>query len=81
MPVLVEVVDHPDTALLGDLNSLLPQLSTTAKVMSLAGLTSILGNDGATLIVARTTRVVGALTLVVFQLPTGMRARIEDDRG
>jgi ribosomal protein S18 acetylase RimI-like enzyme len=59
---------------------LLPQLSGSARPLSLAALDEIVGAPGNTLLMARNQEgdFVGSLTLVVFPIPTGLRARIED---
>lgn len=62
-----------------ELRRLLPQLSTAANELDHAALTEIVTSPVTTLLVARTPeRIVGTLTLVVFKIPTGVRARIED---
>jgi ribosomal protein S18 acetylase RimI-like enzyme len=61
------------------MNDLLPQLSTTAKPLELADLERIVGSPSVTLFVATDNgKLVGSLTLVMFPIPTGRRAWIED---
>jgi ribosomal protein S18 acetylase RimI-like enzyme len=61
------------------LDRLIPQLSSSAPVATLADLERIVRSPATTLFVARTDDVIsGVLTLVVFQVPTGVRALIED---
>jgi ribosomal protein S18 acetylase RimI-like enzyme len=59
---------------------LLPQLSGSAKPLSQATLDELLKAPGNTLLMARDRAgaFVGSLTLVMFRIPTGLRARIED---
>ena len=58
---------------------LVPQLSATTPPPDRAALDSIVGSPAATVLVARTDgKIVGALTLIMFLIPTGLRARIED---
>jgi ribosomal protein S18 acetylase RimI-like enzyme len=58
---------------------LLPQLSGSAKPLDAAALAGIAQWQGNRLLVARIDgRIVGSLTLVVFPIPSGLRARIED---
>jgi ribosomal protein S18 acetylase RimI-like enzyme len=58
---------------------LLPQLSTSAQRLDARALAIIATWQGNSLLLARIDGViVGALTLVVFPIPSGMRARIED---
>jgi GNAT superfamily N-acetyltransferase len=64
------------------LNRLIPQLSASAPPLSNAALTEILAATDNALLVAldreRGGAIVGTLTLVVFRIPTGLRAWIED---
>ena len=61
---------------------LIPQLSGAAPVPDRAALERIVASPGAVLFVARDPgdahRIVGTLTLVLYRIPTGVRARIED---
>jgi ribosomal protein S18 acetylase RimI-like enzyme len=77
--LLVEIVDLANDDVLEALNRLLPQLSSTASAMTLSELREFLDSPSTTLFVARSDgRIVGALTLAVFQIPTGLRGWIED---
>ena len=65
--------------LLGAMQRLIPQLSSSNPPPGRAELDEIVASEAATLFVARTgERILGALTLVAFRIPTGLRARIED---
>lgn len=70
--VTVEVVDA--------INHLLPQLSSSAPPLTTEDLTSLVTSEAAHLLVARADNgsIVGSMTLVVFRIPTGWRAWIED---
>ena len=58
---------------------LIPQLSSSNPPPGRAELEEIVESPAATLFVARHGgRIVGALTLVAFRIPTGVRTRIED---
>ena len=58
---------------------LVPQLSRTAVPPGPDELAELLDGPGSTLLVARDGEaIVGVLTLVVFRIPTGIKARIED---
>ena len=58
---------------------LIPQLSTSNPPPGRAELQEIVASPATTLFVARQRdRIVGALTLVAFRIPTGVRTRIED---
>jgi ribosomal protein S18 acetylase RimI-like enzyme len=75
--VTIEVVDRATQEVLDGLNRILPQLSSSAPPLTLEQLDEICVND--TVFIARDSGViVGSLTLVIFRLPTGLRAWIED---
>ena len=58
---------------------LIPQLSSSNPPPGRAELEEIVASPATTLFVARRSeRIVGALTLVAFRIPTGVRTRIED---
>ena len=58
---------------------LIPQLSSSNPPPGRAELEEIVASPATTLFVARhSERIVGALTLVAFRIPTGVRTRIED---
>jgi ribosomal protein S18 acetylase RimI-like enzyme len=72
-------VDHE---LIGAFDRLIPQLSRTAAVPTPEVIREIVEAQASTLLIARDRRangrIVGMLTLVVFRIPTGVRAWIED---
>ncbi len=75
--VTIEVADRATQEVLDGLNRILPQLSSSAPPLTLVQLDEICVND--MLFIARDSGViVGSLTLVIFRLPTGLRAWIED---
>ncbi|MDG6103043.1 GNAT family N-acetyltransferase [Dactylosporangium aurantiacum] len=79
MSVEVEVVKDVTDEVVAAFGRLLPQLSGSAPAPDAAGLRALAGWPGNRLLVARVGGViVGTLTLVVFPVPTGLRARIED---
>jgi ribosomal protein S18 acetylase RimI-like enzyme len=58
---------------------LVPQLSSSAPPPDAAALQTIIDHDASTLLIARDRdTILGSLTLVVFPIPTGVRAWIED---
>ena len=58
---------------------LVPQLSSSNQPPSAAELQEIIDSDAVRLLIARDQRgVIGMLTLVLFRIPTGIRAWIED---
>jgi ribosomal protein S18 acetylase RimI-like enzyme len=78
--VRVEAATEVTAELVEAIRRLLPQLSASASAPDAAELAEIVGSPSTTLLVARAPEgdVVGTLTLVVFRIPTGVRAWIED---
>ncbi len=77
--VRVEVLREVTDEVVETFNRLLPQLSRSAPPLDRAAVQRIVGSDATTLLVARSDgRIAGTLTLVVFPIPTGIRAWIED---
>jgi ribosomal protein S18 acetylase RimI-like enzyme len=75
----VELVREITDEVVEAFGRLLPQLSTSAARLDRQGLAAIATWQGNSLLLARIDGViVGALTLVVFPIPSGLRARIED---
>ena len=79
MSVTVEIATEATSELLEGLNHLLPQLSTNATPLTQSDIESLVDSSTVTVFIARNEgRIVGSLTLVVFPIPTGLRAWIED---
>ena len=80
MPPVVEEVTEATPEVLAAMARLVPQLSRSAPPLSHAELAEIVASPATVLLVARDDRssIVGSLTLVVFRIPTGLRAWIED---
>jgi ribosomal protein S18 acetylase RimI-like enzyme len=79
MSVHVDVVNEVTDDLVEGLNQLLPQLSTNATPLTTADIEELVASPATTVFIARDNgRIVGSLTLVVFPIPTGLRAWIED---
>ena len=80
IPIVIEKVEAPTDEVHEALARLVPQLSASAKPLTLDQLAAMLASDAVTLLVARdeTGAIVGTLTLVLFPIPTGVRAWIED---
>ncbi|MBV1852725.1 GNAT family N-acetyltransferase [Catellatospora tritici] len=79
MSVDVEVLQEVDDEVVEAFGRLLPQLSRSAKPLDLDALATLVAWQGNHLLIARVDgRIVGALTLVLFPIPTGVRAWIED---
>lgn len=79
--VVVEIgrVEHVDEELVEAFARLVPQLSSTSAVPTDQDLRRLVESDSTVLLIARDSGViVGSLTLVLFKIPTGIRARIED---
>lgn len=61
---------------------LIPQLSSSAKVPTREEIQAMVDSDASIVLIARDPakahKVIGSLTLVVFRIPTGVRAWIED---
>ena len=79
MNVEVEVVRAGSDELVRAFGRLLPQLSRSAVALDAAAIEALVAWPGNTLLVARVdAEIVGSLTLVIFPIPTGTRAWIED---
>ena len=79
MTLSVAIVDEANEEVRDALNHLLPQLSTTATALTLAQVQELVDSPSITLFLARQdATLVGALTLCVFRIPTGLRGWIED---
>jgi ribosomal protein S18 acetylase RimI-like enzyme len=78
--VSVEEATSVTPELIEALERLVPQLSQSSPVPTEAELAEIVESPASTLLVARNGdgAVVGSLTLVLFRIPTGVRAWIED---
>lgn len=78
---IVEVVQEADPMLLRSLNDLLPRLSKNAHAMTMEDLKQIVDSEYSDLLVVRAVAggsILGALTLIHFRIPTGIRAWIKD---
>jgi ribosomal protein S18 acetylase RimI-like enzyme len=77
--VQVEVLEKVTGEVVEAFGRLLPQLSRSAAPLGQADLEAIVGCPANTVLLARSAgTITGALTLVMFPLPSGMRAWIED---
>ncbi|HEX9477282.1 MAG TPA: GNAT family N-acetyltransferase [Methylomirabilota bacterium] len=76
------VATMPDDELVAAFGRLVPQLSPSAAVPTPDLIREIVEAQASTVLVARDLRdqgrIVGMLTLIVFRIPTGVRAWIED---
>ena len=79
MTIEISICDNVDETVVAALGKLIPQLSASSSLPSAEQLSEILDHDASTLLLARDgDTIVGSMTLVVFPIPTGMRAWIED---
>ena len=79
MSVEITVAESASPELRDALNRLVPQLSSSAKALSDADVVRMTADHDVVLFVAKYDDViVGTLTLVVFAIPSGQRAWIED---
>ncbi|MCH1514330.1 MAG: GNAT family N-acetyltransferase [Acidimicrobiales bacterium] len=77
--IKIEEIVKVDDELLAAMNRLVPQLSNSNSPPDRAALEEIVASDSSILLAAFIDReIVGSLTLVVFSIPTGKRAWIED---
>jgi ribosomal protein S18 acetylase RimI-like enzyme len=76
----IEEATQVDEELLAAFATLVPQLSRSARAPGREELEAIVSSPATVLLLARdgAGRIVGSLTLVIFRIPTGVRAWIED---
>lgn len=79
MSVRVEIAGEVSDELVASLNQLVPQLSTNAAPLTASDVAALIASPATIVFIARDGGpIVGSLTLVVFPVPTGLRAWIED---
>ena len=79
MEIRIEVATSVTDELVVAFERLVPQLSSSSPPPTREHLERIVDSDSCSLLIARDReRIVGSLTLVVFPIPTGARAWIED---
>ncbi|CAN5564877.1 N/A [soil metagenome] len=80
MPVTVEIATEVTEELVDAFARLIPQLSRSSPPPTAEVLAEIIESDATHLLIARGDdgTVLGSLTLVLFRIPTGLRAWIED---
>ncbi|MEZ5181648.1 MAG: GNAT family N-acetyltransferase [Acidimicrobiales bacterium] len=80
MTVFVEIADEVTDQLVADFERLVPQLSSSSPPPTREQLDEIVASPATFLLLARDEdgTVLGSLTLVLFRIPTGLRAWIED---
>jgi ribosomal protein S18 acetylase RimI-like enzyme len=78
--MLIEIVTQADEELYTAFQRLVPQLTENNPPPSLGELAALVQDTSSTLMVARNDsgQIVGALTLTIYRVPTGIRSIIED---
>ena len=77
----IEIQSKFSEELLDAFTRLIPHLKISFPLLTRDELNSLLASDASTLMTARdesTGQIIGMLTLIVYRVPTGIRARIED---
>ena len=79
MSLSIDIASSATEELLIGLNNLVPQLSTSAAPLTIGDVEALIANPAFSVFVAKNDgAIVGTLTLVVFPIPSGLRAWIED---
>ncbi len=79
MTIVVNIADRATPELVDAMARLIPQLSSSNPPPTKDELAAIISSDACDVLIARDgDAIVGSLTLVVFPIPTGIRAWIED---
>ena len=79
MSTSIEIATSATAELLTSLNQLGPQLSSSAAPLTSQDVEALIANPAVSVFVAKNEgAIVGTLTLVVFPIPSGLRAWIED---
>lgn len=79
MSISIEIATHATDELLTSLNQLVPQLSSSASPLMSDDVEALIANPAVSVLIAKNEgTIVGTLTLVVFPIPSGLRAWIED---
>jgi ribosomal protein S18 acetylase RimI-like enzyme len=73
----IEIVEEPTDELVEALSRLLPQLSS-APPPDAAALSAVLAGESVMFVARVEGKIVGSLTLVLYRIPTGLKAWIED---
>ncbi len=78
--IAIELVSQLTDEVLEAIAHLLPQLKVTCPPLTRSHLAALIDSDSSLLFVARQPAgtIVGMLTLIVYRVPSGVRARIED---
>jgi len=77
--IAVEILDEVTDEVVEAFARLLPQLSSSAKPLDAAAIAALASSPATTVLLARSGgQIAGTLSLVIFRIPTGLRAWIED---
>ena len=79
--MIIETQATVTDELLDALTRLIPQLKISSPRLTRDDVAALVSSDSVTLLTARadaSARIAGMLTLIVYRVPTGVRARIED---
>jgi ribosomal protein S18 acetylase RimI-like enzyme len=77
--ISIEIATNATEELLTSLNQLVPQLSSSASPLTRNDIEALIANPAVSVFIAKNEgTIVGTLTLVVFPIPSGLRAWIED---
>ena len=78
--VTIRVAEVADEKLVAAYQRLTPQLSSSSPAPTAGELAEIIRSDSATVLIAEDDKgdILGSMTLVLFRIPTGVRAWIED---
>tara|TARA_B100001250_G_scaffold160168_1_gene137606 strand:- start:27642 stop:28100 length:459 start_codon:yes stop_codon:yes gene_type:complete len=79
MPIEISICESIDEVVVAAFERLIPQLSSSSSLPTAEQLLEILDHDASTVLLAKDgDTIVGSMTLIVFPIPTGIRAWIED---
>lgn len=76
----IEIATKADDELYEAFQHLIPQLTNNNPPPTLDLLSALLRDESSTLLIARdeSNKIIGALTLIIYKVPTGIRSIIED---
>ena len=79
MPITIEELREVTDDVVDAFARLLPQLSSSAKPLDAAAIKDVVSSSAVTVLLAKSQdKIIGTLSLVLFRIPTGVRAWIED---
>jgi ribosomal protein S18 acetylase RimI-like enzyme len=79
VPITIEELREVTDEVVDAFASLLPQLSSSAKPLDATAIADVVSSPSVTVLLARDDgKIIGSLSLVLFRIPTGVRAWIED---